>query len=218
MHLSEASPMKQRKVKHIHVKNSIYDGTMLEGLPINFKWNYKRPKTTYEVTDKGINMYCYRTWMNIEDQNDRYGLQRMFLHDTCHALLYFERGEHEKVFTNDFGLSWDSSEHNDEGSFWKSYPELMDEFKIVMLSFMLQDHVAGREYKHPFEYVASVKPVLEKTHLLGEDLKDERTYIRKDSMLHTAAHYWLNGRLDKIHDTIKGMSELIRDRYKKASD
>jgi len=86
-----------------------------------------------------------------------------------------------------------------------------------MLSFMLQDHVAGRPYGYPFQYVKSVKEILARTHLLGEDLNDPETAKRKESMLYTAAKYWLDKRLATIDQTIKDMSALIRARYEKAS-
>lgn len=209
---------KQRKVKKIEVKNSIYDGTILEGMPFRFKWHRKRPEITYEVTDKDITVFSYKSWMNIEEKNTLTELRHMFLHDMCHALLYMDRDEKDKVFTNDFGLSWDSSTKTEPVNFFKSYAELLDEMKIVALSYILGDKVDQKPIQPKKYYIDHIVDITKNVQLYGEDLADKYTAVRKRSMVASAVAYWFKDeKIAKLPVLIQKLKDTVNERYEKAS-
>jgi hypothetical protein len=139
----------------VHVKNSIYNGTPLEGLPFNLLWTKNRPEVIYEGTATIPTVKNYQSWVDINYYHSKEWLQKMFLHDICHCILYAYRGQVDKIFKNDFGLTWDDTIQEPGSMVFKNLNDLDDECKIVMLGELL-DQMFKNNFVTKSETVATV--------------------------------------------------------------
>lgn len=174
----------------IKVKNSIFDGTLLENIPVNYTWFKDRPSHVYTVGDDGITLANYKTWYDIHQYNTKEYLQKMFLHDMCHIILYCKQGLTNKIFKSDFGLSWDTSEIRDGVMYFSDINELKDEHKITMLGVLLHNSLNKKESIKQ-ECVNNLMTEINYIWFKDEDINDPKTIERKRKSLSKAYDYWV---------------------------
>lgn len=189
----------------IKVKQSIYDGTILEGIPYNFQWNEKRPKVTYTVEPKAITIHNYNSWWPISRYHTIPDLQKMFLHDICHAILYTQRKECDRVFQDDFGLTWATSKRFDDVTVFSNPDELNDEFKIVMVEHIIKDQFLGKRSDDELIY----KLVDELSYLRYTLEHTEEEKRRQEVAIEHAYDYWYLIGIDKIKETINTLKNNL---------
>lgn len=125
----------------IEISPTIYNGTLLEGLPCKLKYYEKYPKHLYHVQSDGrIRLANCANWHNLYDENRRLTQTRiwnLFTHDLSHAILYYMRGETDKLFLDDFGLNWDKVYYIDKEKssdrYFKAKKEREDEYKVTVV-------------------------------------------------------------------------------------
>lgn len=114
-----------------YINPSIYNKTLLEGLPFTLKYCETRPKFTYNINSGRPMLSNFRDWHNLKENVPLYKMQKLFLHDTSHAILYFIRNEKHRLFKNDFGLSWNNVKWIEEYHLhFKKENERLDEYKV----------------------------------------------------------------------------------------
>jgi hypothetical protein len=91
---------------NLTVKNSVFDGTLLEDFPVTFEWRTLRPKNVYHVGRKGIFMRNYHDWYAVENTEQKDTLRKMFMHDFGHMMLYARRDDWWRLGYNNFDLRW----------------------------------------------------------------------------------------------------------------
>jgi hypothetical protein len=119
----------------ITLDNSLYDNTLLEGIPFKFRYQETKPESIYKVSASGaITLHNYRDWINIPENPSLKKIRNLFLHDTCHLILYFLRGDHQRIFKSDFGLNWDYITYvSDNHNWFFNKNERTDEYRIVAI-------------------------------------------------------------------------------------
>jgi hypothetical protein len=117
------------------IDRSIYDGTILDGIPFQYRYQESKPKSIYKVNKSGsIVAHGYRGWNDIPENPTVNHLRGLFLHDTSHTILYFLRGDYERIFKSDFGLNWKYVNFlNPHHAVFSNTQERIDEYKIAAI-------------------------------------------------------------------------------------
>jgi hypothetical protein len=189
-------------MKTVHVKNSIYDGTVLAGLPVTYKWLRYRPVHAYSVENNEVTLINHKTWYDIKRFNTTRWLRRMFLHDTSHMLLYTSQDNMDCLKLNDFGRDWTQVEVLPDGkTLFKNMDHLMDEFKIVALENILAETMEGKNVT-----VDEIRSIL--LHNLGyivhtPDWQRPSMWKERFDMLDAACEHWNEGGMDRIRAIVQ---------------
>lgn len=189
-------------MKTVHVKNSIYDGTVLAGLPLKYKWLRARPAHAYSVEDGKVTLINHKTWYDIKKVNTKNWLRRMFLHDTSHMLLYTSQDNMDCLKLNDFGRDWSQVESLPDGkTMFKNMDHLMDEFKIVALENILAETMEGKNVT-----VDEIRSIL--LHNLGyivhtPDWQRQSMWSERFDMIDMACEHWNEGGMDRIRSIVQ---------------
>lgn len=197
---------------HVLVKNSIFDGTLLENLPFEYRWYESRPKNLYTVNNNKIVIKNHKDWYDINRYNSKEWLCRMFIHDICHLVLYAERGQHQHIFTDDFGLTWEDTKLKDGRLIFDNFDEFMDEYKVVMLSNILEARTRG-EVKTKKEMVKLVVESLNYIYMADEiHLGDKETAKRRKERMNKSYDFWLSAKHPRLEGAIVKLRNILQER------
>lgn len=132
------------------IDNNIFDNTVFEGIPFNFKYVQKRPKHIYKVSNDIVTMYNFPAWIPYPEKETDHNLRELFLHDLCHAVNFYAKDKGSRILENDFGMDWDNvkrfkNPENVPMQWFEILSHLIDEYKISTLLHILNRDFNGKK-------------------------------------------------------------------------
>lgn len=206
------------EIRMIQISRNIYNGTLLEGIPYRFRYTYNRPDEIYRVRDHAITLHNYEGWHDLYNGVTLFKLQKLFLHDISHAVLYHLRNENKKLFKSEFGLTWKhvKSLKENEGVFhFSNHKELMDEYSIMAIHDILNNSIKKKaspdlneEASHVYlsaNYVWHTADIYTKKNEFRKDVLK-----KKWSDVEEAVDFVYSSGLDTIRDSARSLVAYLK--------
>lgn len=196
------------------IDNNIFDNTVFAGIPFNFKYLQKRPKNIYKVSNDVVTMHNFPAWIPYPEKETDHALRKLFLHDLCHAVIFYSKGKGNKILENDFGMDWNNvklfkNPENISMQWFKVHSHLMDEYKTSTLFHILCRDFKGKKLQSRkkvkdriFDQTSHVwhgKNIYKNEQLTVEAIAKKKAHIAE------AVNYWYDIGINEIRKLIKSM-------------
>lgn len=194
----------------VHIKPKVFEGSILEGMPVSYQWSTHRPKNVYYVSRKGIVMRNYESWYSANRLTTVHELRTMFFHDFGHMIYMARNGGIENLKYSNFGRNWDHVHRAPTGEqVYEIKEHFIEEIRVSALEFILKRMDEG---KIPLfnEYRLLHSPVFDIMHY-NDDIKDAAYLKDRNAIINDAFGYWYDNGLEQIKVLAEQVKTYLRE-------